>query len=78
MERLWDISPAYLWPGHSTRAATFENPSVRGTGQTSDEVIGVGRLERVADGLATVAIEVWSGAALVAIGVSSSTLLARK
>ena len=22
-----DISPAYLWPGHTTRAATFENPS---------------------------------------------------
>ena len=27
MERLSDISPAYLWPEHSTRAATFENPS---------------------------------------------------
>ena len=45
---------------------------------TSQEVIGVGRLERVCDGLATVAIEVWSGDGLVAIGVSSSTLLARK
>jgi len=45
---------------------------------TSQEVIGVGRLERVCDGLATVAIEVWSSGGLVAVGVSSSTLLARK
>jgi acyl-coenzyme A thioesterase PaaI-like protein len=42
---------------------------------TSNEVIGVGRLERVADGLATVAIEVWSAGGLVAVGVSTSTLL---
>src|SRR5947209_19125921 len=22
-----ELSPSYLWPGHATRAATFENPS---------------------------------------------------
>jgi len=26
LERFWE-SPAYLWPGHATRAATFENPT---------------------------------------------------
>jgi len=41
----------------------------------SQDVIGVGRLERVHAGLATVAIEVWSGGAIVAVGVSTSTLL---
>jgi acyl-coenzyme A thioesterase PaaI-like protein len=45
---------------------------------TSHEVIGVGRLERVHGGLATVAIEVWSGTGLVGVGVSSSTLLTPK
>ena len=39
------------------------------------EVIGVGRLERVHAGLATVAIDVWAAGALVAVGVSTSTLL---
>ena len=45
---------------------------------TSSEVIGLGRLERVCHGLATVAVEVWSGGHLVAIGASTSTLLARR
>ena len=45
---------------------------------TSPEVVGVGRLERVHAGLATVGIEVWSVAGLAAIGVSSSTLLTAK
>ena len=32
---LADASPAYLWPGHASRAATFENPSgVPGGGST--------------------------------------------
>jgi acyl-coenzyme A thioesterase PaaI-like protein len=42
---------------------------------TGRDVIGVGRLARVHAGLATVTIEVWSGAALVAVGVSTSMLL---
>ena len=42
---------------------------------TSLDVIGVGRLERVQGGLATVGIEVWSDGGLVAAGVSTSTLL---
>jgi acyl-coenzyme A thioesterase PaaI-like protein len=37
--------------------------------------VGVGRLERIAAGLASVRIEVWSGAELAAVGVSSSLLL---
>lgn len=45
---------------------------------TSQDVIGVGRLERVHCGLATVAIEVWSDGGLAAVGVSTSTLLAAK
>ena len=45
---------------------------------SGDEVVGVGRLERVHGGIATVAVEVWSIAGLAAIGVSSSTLLARR
>jgi len=45
---------------------------------TSNEVIGVGRLERVHDGLATTAVEVWSAGGLAAVGVSTSTLLAPK
>jgi acyl-coenzyme A thioesterase PaaI-like protein len=45
---------------------------------TSKEVIGVGRLERVHDGLATTAVEVWSASGLAAVGVSTSTLLAPK
>jgi hypothetical protein len=38
-------------------------------------LVGVGRLERIAAGLASVRIEVWSGAELAAVGVSSSLLL---
>jgi acyl-coenzyme A thioesterase PaaI-like protein len=38
-------------------------------------VVGVGRLERIAAGLASVRIEVWSGGELAAVGVSSSLLL---
>jgi hypothetical protein len=45
---------------------------------TGDEVVGVGRLERVHAGIATVAVEVWSASGLAAVGVSSSTLLARR
>jgi len=43
---------------------------------TPTVVIGAGRLERISAGLATVHIEVWAAAALLAIGVSSSMLLA--
>jgi len=44
---------------------------------TGQEVIGVGRLERVHSGLATVGVEVWNGSGLAAVGVSTSTLLQR-
>jgi len=50
--------------------------SLRFTGApTGDELIGVGAVERVAAGVAAVSIEVWSGADLVATGVSTSLLL---
>ena len=39
-------------------------------------LVAVGRLERIDGGLATVGIEVWSSQDLVAVGVSSSILLA--
>jgi acyl-coenzyme A thioesterase PaaI-like protein len=42
---------------------------------TSPELVGVGRLERVHAGIATVGIEVWGADGLCAIGVSMSTLL---
>lgn len=42
----------------------------------TDEVIGFGRLERIAGGVAAVSIEVSSGDDLVAVGVSCSLLLA--
>jgi acyl-coenzyme A thioesterase PaaI-like protein len=38
-------------------------------------VVGVGRLEHLAAGLAAVRIEVWSGGELAAVGVSASLLL---
>ena len=41
----------------------------------SPEMVGVGRLERVHSGIATVGIEVWGEAGLCAVGVSMSTLL---
>jgi acyl-coenzyme A thioesterase PaaI-like protein len=41
----------------------------------SAELVGVGRLERVHGGIATVRIEVWSEGGLCAVGVSMSTLL---
>jgi acyl-coenzyme A thioesterase PaaI-like protein len=42
---------------------------------TGTEVIGVGRMERVHAGLATVSIQVWSASRLAALGVSTSMLL---
>jgi len=42
---------------------------------TGEELVGVGRVDRVAGGVAAVSIEVWSDADLVAIGVSTSLLL---
>jgi hypothetical protein len=51
--------------------------SLRFSSARHDEpvVVGVGRLERIAAGLASVRIEVWAGAELAAVGVSSSLLL---
>jgi acyl-coenzyme A thioesterase PaaI-like protein len=51
--------------------------SLRFSAVASDEevIVGVGRLERIAAGLASVRIEVWSGSELAAVGVSSSLLL---
>jgi acyl-coenzyme A thioesterase PaaI-like protein len=40
-----------------------------------EPVVAVGRLERIAAGLASVRIQVWSGGELAAVGVSSSLLL---
>jgi len=63
-------------PGHKV---AHPNPdlSLRFAGPvTSEELIGVGRLARVHAGLATVAVEVWADGHLVAVGVSTSTLIA--
>jgi acyl-coenzyme A thioesterase PaaI-like protein len=42
---------------------------------TSSDLVGVGRLERVHGGVATVGIQVWGDGGICAIGVSMSTLL---
>jgi acyl-coenzyme A thioesterase PaaI-like protein len=42
---------------------------------TTPVVVGIGRWERSANGVAMVSIEVWSGDALVAIGISTALLL---
>jgi acyl-coenzyme A thioesterase PaaI-like protein len=42
----------------------------------SNEVVGIGTVERIAGGVAVVRIEVRSGAAIVAVGVATSLLLA--
>lgn len=63
------------FPGKPTPAP---NPdlSLRFTGEPAgDEVVGWGRLERIHHGLAAVRVEVRSGAALLAIGVSCSLVL---
>ena len=65
----------------ATRGLAHPNPDLAlrfAAPITSSEVIGLGRLERVCHGLATVAIEVWSGGHLVAVGASTSTLLGRR
>jgi len=50
--------------------------SLRFTGAPVAAVVtGMGRLERISAGLASVRIEVWSGGQLAAIGISSSLLL---
>lgn len=50
--------------------------SLRFSGETvGPEVAGVARLERIAAGVATVRLEVFSGAELVAVGCSSALLL---
>jgi acyl-coenzyme A thioesterase PaaI-like protein len=67
---------AGAFPGAPTPAP---NPdlSLRFAGrEAGPEVVGWGRLERIDGGLATVRVEVRSGADLVAIGVSCSLVLA--
>jgi hypothetical protein len=50
--------------------------SLRFTGrEAGDELAGIGRLASLLGGVATVAIEVRSGADLLAVGVSCSLLL---
>jgi hypothetical protein len=50
--------------------------SLRFAGQEcGPEVAGVARLERIAAGLATVRVEVFSGVDLIAVGLSSTLLL---
>ena len=66
---------AGAFPGDPTPAP---NPdlSLRFAGAaTGAEVVGYGRLERMAGGVAVVRVEVWSAAELVAIGVSCSLLV---
>jgi acyl-coenzyme A thioesterase PaaI-like protein len=43
--------------------------------EAGPEVAGVARLERIAAGLATVRVEVFSGVDLIAVGLSSALLL---
>jgi acyl-coenzyme A thioesterase PaaI-like protein len=64
--------------GTAPRGVGTPNPdiSLRFCGEvTSPIVVGVGRWERSANGVAMVSVEVWSGNALVAVGVSTALLL---
>lgn len=64
--------------GHG--AVPHPNPDLSlrfaGDGDPAPVLVACARLEQIHAGLAQTRIEVWSGARLVAIGVSSSTLLA--
>jgi acyl-coenzyme A thioesterase PaaI-like protein len=58
--------------------ASTPNPdlSLRFVGDvTTNEVVGVGRLERAANGVAAIGLEVWSDRQLVATGISTALLL---
>jgi acyl-coenzyme A thioesterase PaaI-like protein len=64
--------------GTAPRGVGTPNPdiSLRFCGEVTTPVaVGVGRWERSANGVAMVGVEVWSGDALVAIGVSTALLL---
>lgn len=64
--------------GTAPRGVGTPNPdiSLRFCGEaTTQVVIGIGRWERSANGVAMVSVEVWSGDALVAVGVSTALLL---
>ncbi|MCV7260416.1 PaaI family thioesterase [Mycobacterium shimoidei] len=53
--------------------------SLRFVGEVAEpDLVGVGRLQRISGGLAAVGITVWSGDDVVAVGVCSSMLLARR
>ena len=60
------------WIPHPNPDLSLRFSSARLDGRA---LVGVGRLERIAAGLASVRIEVWSGSELAAVGVSSSLLL---
>ena len=60
------------------RGVGTPNPdiSLRFCGEvTTPVIVGLGRWERSANGVAMVSVEVWSGDALVAIGISTALLL---
>jgi acyl-coenzyme A thioesterase PaaI-like protein len=60
--------------------AATPNPdlSLRFCGEVSSGVVvGVGRLDRAAGGIAAVSVEVWSSGALVATGVSTALMIPR-
>jgi acyl-coenzyme A thioesterase PaaI-like protein len=64
--------------GTAPRGVGTPNPdiSLRFCGEvTSPVIVGVGRWERSANGVAMVSVEVWSDDALVAVGVSTALLL---
>jgi acyl-coenzyme A thioesterase PaaI-like protein len=64
--------------GTAPRGVGTPNPdiSLRFCGEvTTPILVGIGRWERSANGVAMVSVEVWSGEGLVAIGVSTALLL---
>lgn len=67
--------------GIAGEGLAFPNPDISlrfAAPVTSPDLVGIGRLERVHTGIATVGIEVWGEGGLCAIGVSMSTLLAAR
>jgi acyl-coenzyme A thioesterase PaaI-like protein len=69
-------APAGYAAGREKASTPNPDLSLRFVGDvTSTELVGVGRLERAANGVAAIGLEVWSERQLVATGISTALLL---
>ena len=69
-------APAGYAAGREKASTPNPDLSLRFVGDvTTKEVVGVGRLDRAANGVAAISLEVWSDRQLVATGISTALLL---